>query len=199
MATIQSFNGLLRNFIQELCQTFPEDATLAMCLEGFDTLVKANARKPMDLFMQSVGPHAQFIMSKDPALFEKPLTLSGTLDLKTYWDSPGLSQASKDAIWQYLQTLYMLASTVSAVPPEMLSAIESLAQNCATKIQSGEADLTSVTNMLLHGGESGLSSLLGTLGLGADADMNALLTAPSDQSTSSSSRRSSSSKKKPKK
>lgn len=166
MTTLQAFNTLLRNFMHELCQTFPEDATLSLSLDGLDALVKANARKPLELFMEAVGAHAQLILTKDPALFATPLTLSGTLDLKTYWDSPGLSDASKDAIWQYLQQLYLLGSTVSALPAEMLTAIESMAQECASKIESGEADLASVTNMLLNGGLGNLGALggLGDLG-----------------------------------
>lgn len=165
MATIQSFNGLMRSFIEELCHTFPEDETLHMCFEGFDALVKVNARKPLELFMESLGPYAQHILTKDPALFQQPIPLSG-IDLKTYWDAPGLSEASRNAIWQYLQTLYMIASTVSAVPPELLQAIETVAQDCATKIQSGEADFASITNMLLNpspDGSGGIASLLGNM------------------------------------
>lgn len=167
MTTLQAFNALLRNFMDELAQTFPEDATLSASLTGLDALVKANARKPLQLFMDAVGAHAQLILTKDPALFAQPLTLSGAFDLKKYWDSPGLSEASKDAIWGYLQQLYLLGSTVSALPPEMLGAIETMAQECASKIESGEADLSSITSMLLSGGGGlGLGSLGGAAGAG---------------------------------
>lgn len=161
MTTLQAFNTLLRNFLHELTQTFPEDSTLAVSLDGLDTLAKMNARKPLEVFMEAIGAHAQLLLTKDPALFHTPLTLPGSLDLKTYWDSPDLSQASRDAIWQYLQQLYLLGSTVSALPPDMLTAIESMAQECASKIEAGEADLGSVTNMLLSGG---LGNLMGGAG-----------------------------------
>lgn len=163
MTTLQAFNTLLRNFMQELSMTFPEDATLAVGLDGLDALIKANARKPVELFMEAIGPHAQLVLTKDPALFDAPITISGTLDLQTYWTSPGLSDASKDAIWQYLQQLYLLGSTVSALPAEMLTAIESMAQECAGKIERGEADLAGITSMLLNGG---IGSLAGPGGLG---------------------------------
>lgn len=169
MTTLQAFNALLRNFMDELAQTFPEDVTLSVSTTSFDALVKANARKPLQLFMEAAGAHAQLILTKDPALFEHPLTLAGALDLKKYWDSPGLSEASKDAIWGYLQQLYLLGSTVSALPPEMLGAIETMAQECASKIESGEADLSSITSMLLGGnigGALGSGNLGGVLGSG---------------------------------
>ena len=192
MTTLQAFNGLLRNFMDELSQTFPEDTTLATSVTGLDVLVKANARKPLQLFMEAVGHHAQLILTKDPALFEQSLTLSGTLDLKKYWDSPGLSQASKDAIWGYLQQLYLLGSTVSALPPEMLGAIESMAQQCASKIESGEADLSSITSMLMGGGGGDISSLMsGLMGGGGSAGnpLAALLGSDTDSSSLSSQRR----------
>ena len=153
--TVHSFNALLKNFIDELCQTFPEDATLAMYASNFEALTKANARKPLELFMEAVGPHAQLVMTKDPALFAQPIQLGADLDLKAIWDSPDLSDASRAAIWQYLHTLFLLASTVSALPPDMLQAIESLAHSCADKIQSGETDFATMTSMLMGGGAGG--------------------------------------------
>lgn len=170
MTTLQAFNTLLRNFLHELSMTFPEDATLAVALDGLDALVKANARKPLELFMEAVGAHAQLVLTKDPALFDEPLTISGTLDLQTYWRSPGVSDASKDAIWQYLQQLYLLGSTVSALPAEMLTAIESMAQECAGKIERGEADLAGITSMLLNGGLGNLAGG-GAGGLGGLASL----------------------------
>lgn len=177
MATIQSFNSLLRNFIEELCHAFPEDATLHMYFDGFDMLAGSNARKPLELFMEAMGPHGQHIMNKDPQLFSQPLSLSGGIDLKTYWDSPDLSEASRQAIWQYLQTLYIMASTVSALPPEMVAAIDSI----ASKVESGEVDLAgslgSLTSMFLGGGAGA--------GGGADAAMTSLLGSMLGTNTSS--------------
>jgi hypothetical protein len=196
MSTLHAFNALLRAFIEELAHTFPEDATLAVSLTGLDTLIKANARKPLQLFMEAVSAHAQLILSKDPTLFDQPITLPGALDLKKYWDSPGLSDASKDGIWGYIQQLYLLGSTVSALPPEMLGAIESMAQQCASKIESGEADLSSITSMLLGGNIGGLAGMLG----GGEANpLAALLGSQSPPSSSSSRRHTGPTKKKSKK
>ena len=196
MTTLQTFNTLLRQFLDELATTFPEDAALAVSVPSFDKLVKANARKPLDLFNESLGPHAQLVMTKDPALFDQGLTIAGTIDLKTYWETPDLTDASRAAIWQYLQSLLALASTVSALPPEMLTAIESMAQECASKISSGETDLASMTSMLLGNGAGadggGLASLFNSLGssLGSSLGPSLGSALTSHQSSDSSTRRS---------
>ena len=182
MTTLQSFNSLLGTFLQELSDTFPEDANLAVSADGLSSLVKVNARKPLHLFMEAMSPHAQLVMTKDDALFAQPVSLVAGLDLKTLWDSPDLSDASKDAIWQYIQSLFLLGSTVSALPPEMLGAIESMAQDCASKIESGETSLESMTSMLLGGGGgAGLSSLFGSL-LSSDAATPSSLLCSANQS-----------------
>jgi len=177
--TIQTFNAMLRQFLQELSDTFPEDASLALSLDGLESLVQANARKPLQLFLEAMTPHATLVMNKDPALFSQGMVLPGSLDLKTYWESPDLSESSKAFIWQYIQNLFLLGSMVSALPPEMMGAIESMAMDCASKIQSGETDLASMTSMLMGGGGgAGISSLFDSL-MSSDA-LSSLCSAPPD-------------------
>ena len=52
-----------------------------------------------------------------------------------------MSDATKGAVWQYLQTLYMLGTTITAIPQETLSVIESVAKDCADKMQSGDGEI----------------------------------------------------------
>ena len=58
------------------------------------------------------------------------------MNIYDHW-TPELSQVTKDAIWQYLQTLYMLGSTILNIPEETLSMIESVAKKCADSLQNG--------------------------------------------------------------
>ena len=46
-----------------------------------------------------------------------------------------LSETTKGAIWQYLQTLYILGTTISSLPADTLNMIESVAQKCASQLQ----------------------------------------------------------------
>jgi hypothetical protein len=89
-------------------------------------------------------------MSKDESVFQKI-----ELDIKKHW-TPDLSSATKDAIWQYLQTLNILGMTITSIPPEMMSAVEGLAKNLTNGMQeTGNLDMASMM--------SGVSGLLGNL------------------------------------
>ena len=47
----------------------------------------------------------------------------------------------KGAIWQYIQTLYMLGTTITSIPAETLTMIENVAKQCADKMQSEGGDI----------------------------------------------------------
>jgi hypothetical protein len=90
--------------------------------------------------MDEIGPYASCIMNKDEAFFmDTEKTLPSVLDemhMRDHW-TPELSQITKDAIWQYLQTLYMLGTTIVSIPADTLNMIESVAKQCADTMQGG--------------------------------------------------------------
>ena len=174
MSTTHAFNQMLTNFLEELVEVFPEVPAIKAYASSLQTLVSANARKPMELFMAAASPHADAIMGRDNALFDS-LEL-GNIDFKALWNSD-ISDNTRAAIWQYIHMLFLLGTTVSAMPPELLESIESIAQGCAEKMANDPnatmPDLSAMTSMLMGGGGGGLggagglmSSLLGG-GLGA--------------------------------
>lgn len=140
MTSISAFNDMMEQFMTELKDTFPEEKSLKKYYTGFDLVKKTNPRKCITEFMNEVTPYADKIMKKDEEFFmDRTLTLPRVLtDMNIYdhW-TPELSQVTKDAIWQYLQTLYMLGSTIINIPEETLSMIESVAKKCADSLQNG--------------------------------------------------------------
>ena len=78
------------------------------------------------------------------------------LNIKSYWSR--MSANTKAATWQYLQTLYMLGTTITAIPAETLSLIETIAKDCADKMQTegGEIDQDALMKMM--------GSMLGGMG-----------------------------------
>jgi hypothetical protein len=72
--------------------------------------------------------------------------------------------SSKPAIWQYLQTLYMLGTTIISIPPETMDMIEVIAKQCADKMgamgggEGGQFDEKALMSSL-----SGMSGLFGNL------------------------------------
>ena len=130
---------MMDQFMVELKQTFPEEKALGKYYTGFDLLKKSNPRKCVVGFMEEITQYASQVMSKDENFFlDESNKLPAILDemhIRTHW--PEISQNTKDAIWQYLQTLYMLGTTIVNIPVETLNMIESVAKQCADTMQSG--------------------------------------------------------------
>lgn len=165
-STVDAFNTTLRGFLEELVHVFPDEpgiGKIQLFLSGFDIFLATNKRAAMDLFLESMAPHAALLNAKDAKIFKR-VELPGGVSLKDLWKKA--SEGTRDATWQYLQMLYLLASTAAAVPPEMLASIESMAAEYAGKVQSGEMDMSAVTSMLL-GGVGGAGGALGNLDFAA--------------------------------
>ena len=102
----------------------------------FELLKETNPRMAVDTFMSGITPYADKISQKDESFVLKDLEnieYLCELNFKDNWNST-LSTGTKDAIWQYLQTLYMLGTTITAIPAETLSMIEKIAKECADKM-----------------------------------------------------------------
>jgi hypothetical protein len=77
------------------------------------------------------------------------------LNIKSYWQR--MSPNTKAATWQYLQTLYMLGTTITAIPAETLSLIETIAKDCADKMETSDGEIDQDALMKMMG------SMLGSL------------------------------------
>jgi hypothetical protein len=190
MSGLQAFNDMLQVFMDELVEVFPENKDIAMFASGLSDVIAVNAKMPMKMFMDAIGPHAKQVAARDEHLFDT-MDFPG-IDFKALWASD-ISPATKDAIWQYISTLLLLGTTVSSVPEDVLASIEQMAAECAQKIQDGDLsmedmmaevmgkmqgmDLSSLENLDLGALTSGLGIDAGMLGgmnpemLGAMASM----------------------------
>ena len=160
MSSLEAFNTLMRNFLTELNDTFPEFSELSMFVAGFDAFVAMDPKQPLTSFMETMGPHGDLIMSHNDSLFEQEgVSLGGAVDLKKMWVSDDLSDSTREAIWNYLSTLYILGNTIHNMPPELLSTIETVAKDCAQKVETGEMNMTDIMPSLM----SSMGSILGKL------------------------------------
>jgi hypothetical protein len=167
MSTVQAFNTMMKNFLEELADVFPEETQIKMFLDGFDSLTGLNARAPMDMFIDSLTPHADLAMAKNPELFGK-LQFPGGIDFARLWASD-ITDNTREAIWQYVNLLFLLGTTVRSMPAEMLQGIETVAQNCASQIEDGQLDFSALGGMLMNGGLGSLAASLGGGGGGSGA------------------------------
>jgi hypothetical protein len=155
MASVSAFNDMLAQFLTELQRCVPEEKGISKFQTQFDMLRQANPRKCVDAYMAGIAPYAEKISSKDDTFITEDLTsidFLKDLNIKEHW-SEKLSDNTKGAIWQYLQTLYMLGTTIVAIPQETLSQIETLAKSAASQMEDSgslnqDALMKTMSNML---------------------------------------------------
>lgn len=138
MSGVQAFNDMLKTFLQELADVFPEDKQISGFLGSIDDIVALDQTLPMSVFMKSIGPYAKQIATRDESVMQT-LNFPGA-NIATLWNS-GISDTTKEAIWQYLNMLVVIGTTVSSIPPDALKQIESLAGEYAEKIERGEVTM----------------------------------------------------------
>lgn len=111
-------------------------------LTSFDLLKSTNPRLVVDGYMKGVSPYADKISAKDETFLLEEIEnieFLKELDIKRYWTK--MSEGTKGATWQYIQTLYMLGTTITALPADTLSQIENIAKGVANSMQNGDGEL----------------------------------------------------------
>jgi hypothetical protein len=122
MVSVNLFNDMLKAFMQELTQVFPEEKQIALFVGGFDALTLLNPNAPLDMFLESLSPYSALVMARDPALFDH-LVFPGGIDFGRLW-SADLSDETRDAIWQHINGLLLVATALRSLPPHMMQTID---------------------------------------------------------------------------
>tara|TARA_B110000858_G_scaffold88600_1_gene102276 strand:- start:83 stop:568 length:486 start_codon:yes stop_codon:yes gene_type:complete len=152
MASVSAFNDMMSQFLVELHKTFPEEKGIKKMLTSFDLLKSTNPRLVVDGYMKGVSPYADKISAKDETFLLNEIEnieFLKELDIKRYWTK--MSEGTKGATWQYLQTLYMLGTTITALPADTLSQIENIAKGVANNMQNGDGELDQDALMQMMG------------------------------------------------
>ena len=152
MASVSAFNDMMSQFLVELHKTFPEEKGIKKMLTSFDLPKSTNPRLVVDGYMKGVSPYADKISAKDETFLLEEIEnidFLKELDIKRYWTK--MSEGTKGATWQYLQTLYMLGTTITALPADTLSQIENIAKGVANSMQSGDGELDQDALMQMMG------------------------------------------------
>ena len=152
MASVSAFNDMMSQFLVELHKTFPDEKGIKKMLTSFDMLKSTNPRLVVDAFMKGVTPYADKISAKDETFLLneiETIDFLKDLNIKSYWER--MSANTKSATWQYLQTLYMLGTTITSIPDDTLKMIEGIAKDCADKLQDGDGELNQDALMKMMG------------------------------------------------
>jgi hypothetical protein len=155
-STIGSFITMMEHFIDELALTFPSETKIKVYKNSFELLKKSNPRKILAVFMEHVGPYSEQIMNRDEALMlDASIPLNQELNLKSVWESPGITPNTKEAIWAHLNTLLMFGTTISNIPSGLMQGIEQLAHQYADQMGDSMLD----PSMLLSGVQSMMKNM----------------------------------------
>jgi hypothetical protein len=137
MSSVTAFNDMMGQFLMELHKTFPEEKGIKKYIAAFEILRQTSPKKVVTEFMSNIAPFVDKVTARDEDFFlsdSDDIEFLKPLNIKKCW--PNTSVETKDAIWQYIQTLYMLGTTISSIPAETLSMIEEVAKQCADKMQT---------------------------------------------------------------
>ena len=161
MTSVSAWCEMMDSFLSELEKTFPNESGIKKYKTSYDLVRKANPRKCIESYMAACADYSQSIMNKDESFFmdhSESISFLKDLNIKKHWQDPELSDGTRDAIWQYIQTLYILGTTITSFPPEALGMIENVAQQCADTMQGDGQDPTKMMSNM-----SGLFSSLGNM------------------------------------
>lgn len=155
---------MLVTFLEELQAQVPDDEQVKAALQ---TAKEAERDQLMKEFAATLAPRHAIVMTNDPALFDG-LVLLG-IDFQAIW-ARDLAPESRTACHQYISMLYLLASTINSIPPQLLGTIESVAQSIASSVSQDDEtpDIGSLFGALMGGATGGatgganpLAALLG--------------------------------------
>lgn len=116
------FNNYLVEFIQKLQKIVPEKKKLlSKYYKYYRTFVEQNKRVEfIEEFVRYLSKYNKEFSVCDEGLFSedesyypnKPIQLMKGIDFKMIWHSDNLMDGSKESIWKYLQTLYLVGTFV---------------------------------------------------------------------------------------
>ena len=113
---IDKFNTLFNEFIDKIINKYP-DASLSEYKKAFILLKLTSPSTPASLFMAGCIDYKDEIKYRDEAFFinsetikNKITSFSIEIGINKYWDE--LTDTTKTAIWDYIQSLFLLGELI---------------------------------------------------------------------------------------
>ena len=110
---IEYFNYNLKLFVNDIIKVFPDLKEELVEYYGIILVEESsNEDKFIKRFMRKLADKKNFISQKDDKLFEESIHILKSVDFKDLWVSEKLKDSTKQTIWDYLQTLYVIGETI---------------------------------------------------------------------------------------
>ena len=143
--SVNTFVSVMSEFIKELSKTFPEEKTIKTAKQKFKILKKTNPRKMIDVYMEKIKGMEELLTNNNEEFIQKNKNIINGLDISELWSK--CSDDTKSAIWKYLNTLYILGTTVTAIPSGMMEGIEKIALECVDKMKDENGGISEMPDM----------------------------------------------------
>lgn len=138
---IEEFNKTLDEFINKMIVQFPEETKLKTYYSAFKVTKMYDKTMPIKIYMGGCLNFSEQIKTRDSDFFakrkqfvEKVKQCSSFTDdtgLVNYWEQ--LSDASKTAIWDYIQTLYVMGEMYINKDASIINKINDVYNNISLK------------------------------------------------------------------
>ena len=149
-----AFNNMLSSFFDDLLSEFPDNEVIK------EASKKPKTRLTMDRFLKYTGARMHLLSARDDSFFSDKNKFMKEIGVCDLWKTE-LSKGTRDAIWGHIQNLQMIASSISMLPPQMLSMIESTADSVAKEAEAG-GELTQ--EKLMSSMQSMMTKMMAELG-----------------------------------
>ena len=130
---ITKFNDLFEEFLQKIISAFPNNK-LKTYRRGFLILKTTSPSVPVNLFMAGCVDYKKEIVARNDAFFLKDEKIKEKTDvfgnftddcgLDSYWEE--LSASTKKAVWDYVQSLFVLGEIIIGKNEELFNKYNSL-------------------------------------------------------------------------
>ena len=111
--SIEYFNDYTRDFVRDVQSTFPEyKDLLGEYYSDILTEESQNTDKHVKRFMRKMREFKTQVSSKSTDLYKEPVFILKNLDFKILFESEDLSVESREKMWEYIQTLFVLGESI---------------------------------------------------------------------------------------
>lgn len=121
--TAMFWNHIMREFLENLLNIFPENTHLQEYLDYFNELASKLPSKPMRLVVPQLKKYEKSIVDKNETFFlenwEKVPFLKKIQFKPEMWSE--LEEENQEAIWTYLNNLYTFGTLLMKIPPSVIS------------------------------------------------------------------------------
>lgn len=155
MHSVAAFNQVVKEFAQELKETFSDfediekSATAIMLVPDDDDIL-------VQPFMEAVKPYMDQINNKDVEALSKikidykaPVVGQVKISFQELLQS-GVSDTTVDAIFSYISTLQFIGTALTMIPCDVMSSIESMSENIGNNLKNGDIDARDIMPNIMN-------------------------------------------------